>query len=181
MFTVVDLFPSSAASATGINKDGWVCGWAAGLIAFVFVPNQTNAATGTTVQLAPSLGGISAQGLGINNRVDVVGWAGVTLPQGGFQQAAFWRSCGLGGATPIRLGTLVALPPVFLGAAQANGINDSRLIVGWSELSVGGIHRAVLWDGNAPINPPVALDALDPTLASEAMGINDNEIGRAHV
>jgi uncharacterized membrane protein len=172
MFTVVDLFQTSPAIATDINEDGWVSGWATGLTPFIFVPQQPNSAAGTTVQLTPPAG-ISGQALGINNRVDVVGWTGITLPQGLFEQAALWRNCGIGGGSGFTLKTLSQFAGVSLGSAHANAINDSRIIVGWSEVTLGGTRRAVLWDGDHPFDPPNALQALDNNLASEAFGIND--------
>jgi probable HAF family extracellular repeat protein len=182
MFTVVDLLPRSAGVATGMNRRGFVSIAGAGLDASIFVPQQHNGGAGTTVSLA-SPAGISAEALAINDNADpdIVGWTGIQLPQGAFQQAALWRNCGLGGGTGFLLPTLTQFMGVSLGSARAMAINDSRLIVGWSDVALGGVHRAVVWDGSHPASPPVPLQPLDADLASEANGINNQGqiVGRA--
>jgi uncharacterized membrane protein len=180
IFTVVDLSPATGGVATGINRDGFVSISGTGLSAFVFVPAAPNSANGTVVPLTPLISifgvpAINAQALGLNNlpgSPDVVGWTEIPLPGGGsIQQAVIWFASGLTGGSPVLL-----LPLAVGGRAQANAINDSRIIVGWSELGPGGNRRAVAWDGNHTTAPPAPLDPLDPSLASEALGINNHGV-----
>jgi uncharacterized membrane protein len=174
-YTVFDLLPASGGVATGINSAGFVSIAGVGRDAFIFVPQTHNSASGTVVSLPPPVNiygvplGISAQALGLNNVLDspdVVGWTGVNVPTGSIREPVVWFSSGIAGGNPV------LLMPMFGG--QANAINDARIIVGWSELSPGGNRRAVIWDGNRTMNPPMPLDPLDPSLATEALGINNS-------
>ena len=167
MYTVVDLTPSTSGLATDINQNGFVCGWEAGLNAFIYIPQGPG---GNVLNLPPPLG-ITAQAFGLNNRGDVVGSSGV-FP-GGIEIPFLWLDCSSGGCSGFHLA-----PLVLFGPGRANAINESRIIVGWSSTQPVGstFRRAVFWDGNNPSHSPIPLDALDPNLESEAYGINDQNI-----
>lgn len=179
MFTVVDLLPGSAGTASAINNNGFVAVNGAGYSAFLFVPQTPNSAAGSMVDLPSPMNilgqplGQSVQALALNNSPDapdVVGWAGLNIAAGvNSQLAAVWFGSGIAGASGSLLISLV--PGPVPSASQANAINDSRAVAGWSVTSAG-VRRAVVWDGRNPLLPPVELDALDPALPSEALGIN---------
>jgi len=174
MFTVVDLLPEGNGLATDMNARGFVTIAALGFDASLFIPQDANSAQGTVQPLAPPAG-VTAHALALNDRdgPDVVGWSGLTVPGDAFQQAALWRNCGVGGGTGGVLASLIRFAGVSIGASRALDINDERLIVGWCELTPGGIRRAVMWDGERPFDPPRALEALAADLPSEALSINN--------
>jgi hypothetical protein len=170
-FTVVDLFTASSASASGINRDGCVCGTAAGGEAFLFVPTGPNLASGTTLRLAP---GVAAVARGLNslpgNRADVVGSSSVTP---GFETALAWFDVAAG-FVPLPT-TLLPIPRFPPGPAAANAVNDLRQIVGWAT-DAAGVRVAVTWNFNALGASPRVLAPLSPGLASEAKAINNSNV-----
>jgi hypothetical protein len=179
MFTVVELLPGSNGAASALNKDGFVTFNASGFSAFLFIPETRNSASGSTIGLPSPIDvfgqpvGQTVQALALNNlsdTPDVVGWAGVNLPSGGnITLAAAWFASGHLGASGTLLPSHVTFP--VPSQAQANAINDSRIIAGWS-ITGDGLRRAVVWDGNQPLSLPAELASLDPSLPSEALGIN---------
>jgi len=174
MFTVVDLLPHGNGLATDVNADGFVSIAAGGFEAMLFIPHGVHCAQGTVQRLAPPAG-FTAHALALNSRddPDVVGWSGLTVPGEAFQHAALWRNGGPDGGIGSVLPSLVQFAGVSIGAARALDINDERLIVGWCELTPGGVRRAVLWDGTKPFDPPRALERLESDLPCEAHGINN--------
>jgi len=178
MFTVIDLTPSGNGVATALNKNGFVAIAAAGFSGFLFIPQSPNSASGTTIGLPSPLNavglaaGARVQPLALNNGQDpdVVGWAGFSVSGGTVQLAVAWFASGTGGTVSGSFLPSLVVAPVP-SAAQANAINDNRLIAGWS-VSSAGVRQAVVWDGSRFLTPLKPLDPLDPALPSEALGLN---------
>ena len=125
-------------------------------LVFVQAPGAATAPGPYILKDLGTLGGFSAQALGINEAGQVVGYSTTSASQA---RAFLWKSGAM-----TNLGTLGG------NASQANGINAFAHVAGYSTIGLGSTSRAILWDGGATINLTPDLPASD---SSTAYAVND--------
>jgi probable HAF family extracellular repeat protein len=181
-YTAVDLGTlktgdAGTSRALAINASGQIVGWSetntADQIHACLWQDKNNDGdyddAGEKVDLGTlvDLNAGDSQANGINDDGLIVGWSQIAA--GGARHACLWQDKNGNGSfgdsgEKMDLGTLAAADA---GASEAYAINASGGIVGWSEISAGGLKRAFLYAGGAMID----LGTLGGN-NSEAYGIN---------
>lgn len=148
-----------ASGALAINENGQIVGWSWTATGDTrgFVKSQGD----DMKPLNPLEGHTRSMATGINTKGAICGLSSKT----GEQKPCGWVFLMGGGYIPYSLPSLGFYPP----DGQANGLNDSNQIVGYSRTSVGTKH-AVLWTGTISMQD---LGLLPGGVDSEAKAINN--------
>ncbi|MBI2826893.1 MAG: hypothetical protein HYX69_19635 [Planctomycetia bacterium] len=132
----------------GLNAGGQVAGYAATtddatVDAFLWTPTSPNATTGTIKDLG-TLGGTYAWGVGINGNGQVAGVSATTGDAA--EHATLWSPTTPGGTN----GTLYDLGTLGGTYSQANGVNASGQVAGYSDMPGDVDSHAFMWKPTTP-------------------------------